>query len=211
MTRKPPRILMLDIGMVLVNLNFQPLADRMRALSGVQPAVLQAALGEGNLIRNYETGQITEENFHEEICRRLGARISWCDFLDAWYSIFDQPIIPDATLASLARIVQMWTLSNTNKLHFDFMLRHFTFLRHFEGFVLSHEVGAMKPDARIFLAALEKTRARPEDVLFVDDQEVNVQAARSLGIDAFQFRGLDDLIPALMSRGLRISQPSPTQ
>ena len=205
MTRNPPRILMLDIGMVLVTLNFQPLADRMQVLTGVQPAELQAALREGNLIQNYETGRITEEKFHEEICRRLGARISWSDFLEAWYSIFDQPIIPDDTLASLARIIPMWTLSNTNKLHFDFMLRQFTFLRHFEGFVLSHEVGAMKPDARIFLAALEKTRARPEEVLFVDDQEVNVQAARSLGIDAFQFRGLDEFIPALMSRGLLIS------
>jgi FMN phosphatase YigB (HAD superfamily) len=204
MTRNPPRILMLDIGMVLVNLNFQPLADRMRELTGVSPARLREVLGEQTLIRNYETGRITDAAFHEEICRRLDSRISWADFLEAWYSIFGQPIIPDAILASLARIVPMWTLSNTNRLHFDFMQRHFAFLGHFEGFVLSHEVGAMKPDDRIFLAALEKTRTRPEEVLFVDDQEVNVQAALSLGIDAFQFRGLDDFVPELMSRGLRL-------
>jgi len=202
MSPVPPRILLLDIGMVLVGLNFQPLAERMKALAGVQPDELQTALTQGNLVRAFETGQISGRDFHAEVCRRLGSDIPWEEFLEAWYSIFDRPIIPDEMLGALAHSLPLWALSNTNKLHFDFMMRRFTFLRHFQGFVLSHEVGALKPDARIFLAALERIGAPAGDILFVDDQEANVQAARDLGIDAFQFDGLEKFAAELQSRGL---------
>jgi len=85
-------------------------------------------------------------------------------------------------LATLAANARLWAVSNTNRTHLDFLARSFTFLRHFEGLILSYDVGALKPDLRIFQQALRKSGAPASDLLFVDDQEINVKAARTLGI-----------------------------
>ena len=60
----------------------------------------------------------------------------------------------------------------------------------------------MKPDPRIFAAALERAAAPASDALFVDDLEVNVEAARGLGIDAFRFRDKEQFVAELRARGL---------
>ncbi len=202
MSADKPRLLLLDIGMVLIELNFNPLAKTLHSLSGIAPAQLQEVLTGEGLIQKYETGQIEAAAFHQEVCRRIGADIPWPAFLDAWNSVFDKPLIPDEVLAAAARKSRLWAISNTNKLHFDYMLRNFTFLRYFEGFVLSHEVGVLKPDAGIFLQALERTQEPASAVLFVDDQEANVRAARDLGIESLQFVSPPQLAADLSARGL---------
>jgi putative hydrolase of the HAD superfamily len=53
-------------------------------------------------------------------------------------------------------------------------------------FVLSGEVGCAKPDARIYLTALDRLHADPADALFIDDQPRNVAAAIALGITGHQ-------------------------
>jgi putative hydrolase of the HAD superfamily len=188
--------------MVLVGLNFKPLAEGLHTLAGLEPDQVRNLFAAEGLIRNFETGTLSESEFYEEVCRRIGIRISWPDFLRTWCSVFERPLLPDELLAALARKTHLWALSNTNKLHFDYMLRTFTFLSHFEGFILSHQVGALKPDSRIFLQALQKTQAHPSEVLFVDDQEANVNAARELGIEAFQFHAPDQFASELKTRRL---------
>jgi putative hydrolase of the HAD superfamily len=197
-----PRFLFLDIGYVLVGLDYKHLAGRMRVLTGLEPGQVQAMLTAEGLLKKFESGKITGTEFYDEVCRRVGSRIPWQEFLELWDSVIEQPLIPDDVLLALAQSIHLWAISNTNKLHFDFMARQFTFLRHFEGLVLSHEVGALKPDKRIFLHALEKARARASEVLFVDDQEINVKAAQELGIDAFRFLNPDQFAAELKARGL---------
>ena len=202
MTPVPPRYLLLDIGMVLVNLSFAPLEEKMEALSGVEPSRLGPLLTADGLIQKFETGTIHETEFYEEVCSRIGVRIPWPEFLEAWNSIFERSLIPDPVLAQLSARTHLWVVSNTNKLHFDFMARKFSFLKYFETFVLSHEVGALKPDARIFLHVLEKAQAKPSEILFVDDQAANVHAARQLGMEAFQFVDPGHFTTEMKSRGL---------
>jgi putative hydrolase of the HAD superfamily len=197
-----PRFLFLDIGYVLVGLNYSHLASRMQALTGIEPERVQTMLAADGLLRRFETGRIAETEFYDEICQRLQTRISWQEFLELWNSVFERPLIPDEVLRALAQSIHLWIISNTNKLHYDFMTRQFTFLRHFEGLVLSHEVGALKPDKQIFLRALERTHAQPSEVLFVDDQEINVKAAQELGIDAFRFLNADQFVAELKARGI---------
>ena len=202
MTSSPPRYLLLDIGMVLVRLDFAPLEEKMQALSGLAPSRLQPLLTADGLIQKFESGAIHEREFYEDVCRRIGVRIPWPEFLEAWNSIFDRPLIPDPVLARLSAKTHLWAVSNTNKLHFDFMSRNFSFLKYFDTLVLSHEVGALKPDARVFLHVLGRAQAKPSEILFVDDQAANVQAARQLGIEAFRFVGPGHFIAEMQSRGL---------
>ncbi len=202
MRRGAIRVLLLDIGHVLVGLNYNPLIERMRALTGLTAPQLQNVLTGKGLALKFETGSMTEGEFHEEVCRRVGTCIPWRAFVEIWNSILGDPLIPDDVLVALSRNTRLWAVSNTNRLHFDFMSAHFTFLRHFEGFVLSHEVGAAKPDIRIFQCVLERTRVPAPEMLFVDDQELNLGAAAKLGIGGFRFQGLDHFIAEMRARNL---------
>jgi FMN phosphatase YigB (HAD superfamily) len=51
--------------------------------------------------------------------------------------------------------------------------------------VLSFEVGVAKPDAGIYLTALERLRVAPDEAVFVDDQAAYCDGAKTVGMDAY--------------------------
>jgi epoxide hydrolase-like predicted phosphatase len=53
--------------------------------------------------------------------------------------------------------------------------------------IYSHEVGIQKPDRRIYELACERLDVQPEEMVFLDDVEAAVAAARKLGIHAILF------------------------
>lgn len=194
---------MLDMGKVLVDFDFRNLARRMQALAGLEAEPLQAAFMDKDLALRYEAGELSDAGFHEEICRRLDRTIPFGAFADAWNSIFlPEPLLPDELLAALARTVDLWVLSNTNRLHFTYILDRYAFVRHFKGFVVSFEAGSLKPDPQIFRYALHKAAASETGTLFVDDALPNVESAQRMGIDAFQFLGTDQFAREMSARGL---------
>jgi len=74
----------------------------------------------------------------------------------------------------------------------------------FELVVDSAFVGMRKPEPEIYELTLERVRARdglaglsPGECLFVDDVEVNVDAARQLGLEAVHFRTNEQAIPEI--------------
>jgi len=60
--------------------------------------------------------------------------------------------------------------------------------------IYSHEVGVAKPEPRIFELTWERLGAPPNDIIFLDDVEVNVAAARALGLHAILFSDTNQAI-----------------
>ncbi len=60
--------------------------------------------------------------------------------------------------------------------------------------VISAEEGVMKPEARIYHIVLERLGVRPEEAVFIDDIEENVDGARKAGLHGIHFRGTDQTI-----------------
>ena len=58
----------------------------------------------------------------------------------------------------------------------------------FDALIISAEVGIMKPEPKIFQIAIEKLGVSAHEAAFVDDTPVNVDAARSLGMQGILFR-----------------------
>jgi putative hydrolase of the HAD superfamily len=58
----------------------------------------------------------------------------------------------------------------------------------FDLLVISAEVGLMKPDARIYRLALEKSASLAEESVFIDDLPANVEGARAVGMTGIQFK-----------------------
>ncbi len=60
-------------------------------------------------------------------------------------------------------------------------------LPEFDAITFSCEVGVCKPEPEIYYDCLNKLRAKPADVLFLDDRDYNVRAAEALGLHAVLF------------------------
>jgi HAD superfamily hydrolase (TIGR01549 family) len=189
-----------DLGNVLVEVDYHKFAARLTSLTGKPIEELRPAFTDGWVVR-YELGLCEEGEFLGTLCGRIG--VQQTDFLEAWTSIFaGKALIPEDVLLDLSRKYRLWIISNTNRMHFDYIRRHYGFLTYFHGLILSYEVGAAKPDPAIFKLALERAGIKPDEALFVDDQLANVEAARGIGIDAIQFLNSAQLLREFRERHL---------
>ena len=123
---------------------------------------------------------------------------------DGWPQMLREAIHESVeVLAALRRRGhRLVALTNWSAETFPVARERFAFLQWFEDIVVSGEVGLAKPDARIFRLAIERNRLDPSRTLFVDDSQVNVQAARETGLHAVHFRGAAPLREELVRLGL---------
>jgi putative hydrolase of the HAD superfamily len=73
--------------------------------------------------------------------------------------------------------------------------------------VLSCEIGLIKPDRAIYERCLEGLQVTPSEALFVDDKQINVQAARALGITSIHFQSVGQLRNELAALPFAILPP----
>lgn len=67
-----------------------------------------------------------------------------------------------------------------------------TFLPYMDGGVFSYIVKQIKPDREIFETLLEKYSLNPDECVFMDDIQANVDGAIAAGLHAFLFKGYED-------------------
>jgi putative hydrolase of the HAD superfamily len=72
---------------------------------------------------------------------------------------------------------------------------------YFNKLFFSGILGMVKPEQRVFDLVLQELGARPEQVLFVDDNLANIEAARNLGLQTLHFRPRMDLLSILVPDG----------
>ena len=98
---------------------------------------------------------------------------------------------------------RLYVLSNMSREFIDF-LRRFPVYGLFDGEVVSCEEHTVKPEPRIYEILLERYGLTPSETLFIDDREMNIEAA-ALGIHGFVFdhRDPDAACDALRRRLLQ--------
>ena len=67
----------------------------------------------------------------------------------------------------------------------------------FDHIIISAEVGAVKPEAKIYQTALEQAGVRPKEMVFVDDFAVNIEGCEKVGIKGILFRDPDSALKQL--------------
>jgi len=197
------RTIIFDLGGVIVPFDFKRGYARMERLCPYPAADIPARLRSTDLVTRFETGQIEPEAFVAELCEVLELNASYQQFCDLWTSIFlPETLIPEAFVESLKADYRLLLLSNTNAIHFEMIQRHYPLLRHFDHYVLSYKVGAMKPSPEIYQAALAQAECPAEECFFTDDLLPYVEGARRMGIDAVQFQSFAQLREDMKLRGV---------
>jgi glucose-1-phosphatase len=211
-----PRLILFDIGRVIVGLNleraFAPVAaawkrsEEPREAGETSAAKIWEAIQADAQWQAWQEGRVSPQEWHHRITRRLHIPLGFEDFCAAWNSALDpEPILGDSLFAHLGEHCRLGLLSNTDPLHSEHIERHFSFTRHFPTRVYSCRVGSSKPAAAIYKEAMRLVKAKPADTLFIDDVAEFADAARQVGMDAIHFENPVQLGRELARRGLRIS------
>ena len=69
--------------------------------------------------------------------------------------------------------------------------------KNLDGFVLSCDIKAVKPDPKMFEEILHKYQLDPVNCIFLDDVKDNTKMAESLGIKAYQVKHRSDVVDIL--------------
>jgi len=197
------KTILFDLGNVIVPFNVDLAYVRMAKLCGCPSEEIAARIRATGLVRPFEKGEIEAEPFVRELSTALRINITYREFCDWWSCVFmPEPLVPEALLEDLRSRYRLLALSNTNPIHFAMLQEAYPLLRHFDDYVLSYQVGAAKPEAKIYHEAIARAQCSPEECFFTDDLAVNVEAAREYGMDAVQFFSAEQLEGELRSRGL---------
>src|SRR5579885_252504 len=182
------KAVILDLGNVIVPVDFRRCHTALARVCAFPPEDVPKRIRATGLVERFETGDVSSEEFVRQVSAVLDMNVGVEQFWDIWSSIFGpEPLIPEEMLEALSRRRKLLLLSNTNAPHFEWIQRKFPLLRHFDTFVLSYEVGALKPMPKIYREAVARAGCAPEECFFTDDMPPYVEGARREGIDAVAF------------------------
>jgi len=206
MVERVIKTVIFDLGKVLIPFDFSRGYRAMEKLCNYPAAEIPKRIGATDLVHRFETGLVAPRDFVEQLSRILDLRVTYEQFCEIWSSIFlPATLVPESILEGLRARYRMLVLSNTNAIHFAMVREQYPMLRHFDDFVLSYEVKAMKPAPAIYLEAIARAQCRAEECFYTDDIPAYVEGARRHGIDAVQFESCEQLERDLAARDIRWS------
>jgi FMN phosphatase YigB (HAD superfamily) len=177
----------MDLGKVLIDFDLNVAIRGLEKVTTWSMSDIKLFLN-GELIRDYELGRISTPDFRRVFCEKLGILIPTEEFKELWSKMFlAEPLLSETFLQSLRRNYPLHLLSNTNELHYAFVMDRYPIMRLFEKRILSYQVGQMKPQPEIYQLAVDQSGVRAEEIFFADDRPENVEAALTLGIQAVRF------------------------
>lgn len=175
-------IVVFDLGKVLVDFDYSIAARRIAARSTQPPENLHAFLSTSPLLVDYENGALTRQEFFDAMQSATGFQGGVTEFGQFFADIFTE-IAPMIELhAELRRRgVPTYILSNTNDLAIEHIRRNFPFFKNFDGYILSYEVKALKPQAPIYHALERMTGKRGAEIIYIDDRAENIAGGAAHG------------------------------
>ncbi|MEO6671632.1 MAG: HAD-IA family hydrolase [Ferruginibacter sp.] len=87
--------------------------------------------------------------------------------------------------------IKIISVNNEAKEMNEYRIRQFKLRDLFDAFVSSCYVGLRKPDKDIFILACNLAQVNPQNALLIDDRQMFVEVAASIGLNVIRFEGLD--------------------
>ena len=200
-------IVLFDLGGVLVEYRG---VTQMGKFAGItDPEELWRRWLSCKWVRSFEAGRCSELAFAAGIVDDWQLGMSPAAYLDQFRS-WPTGVLPGAEdlVREVKRRVPVSCFSNTNALHWQYA-QTWPLMSLFDHAFLSFQMGMLKPDQDAFehvAGALGVPRGR---ILFLDDNQLNIDAALQLGFSAIRVAGVDEVRRALAE--VDLIEPSPYQ
>jgi glucose-1-phosphatase len=177
------RAVISDIGRVIVGVDVSRAMQGLSSGIALSPKEIWSAIEKDPRFPDLQDGRISARDWHLHIVRRLGANLTYDQFIQAWNAaLLPETLQPDSLWAALAKKYRLALLSNTDPIHVAHMESTFTFFKYFPIRIYSCVVGFSKPNPVIYQEALRASKVKANEAVYIDDLEENVAAAKSLGM-----------------------------
>ena len=182
---RSPSIVVFDLGKVLVDFDYSIAAGKIAAQSRKPLVEIKVLIEQSRFVIDYETGRMTRREFYERVREATGFRGTLEEFGEFFADIFTEiPPMIELHAEVRRRGIPTYIFSNTNDLAIEHVRRSFPFYANFDGYIYSYEVGAMKPDGKIYEALEKLAGRRGADVVYLDDRPENVAGGAARGWQA---------------------------
>jgi putative hydrolase of the HAD superfamily len=201
------RAVVLDYGEVLCERPNKDALQRMAQVIGIEPDRFFELYGTSR--DPYDRGAISPDEYWNDFAKRAGMRIDssvvkqlrsldtemWSGTspeMMEWVDRLNESELTTAVLSNMQHDMAAYARKN------------FPWFAHLDHQILSCEVGLIKPDPAIFRETVRRVGVRPEEALFVDDREANVNAARGTDMVAIRFQSPKQLRGELEEMGFEV-------
>lgn len=194
-----------DLGSVLVHVDIDKCLQQFAKNSAVSLTQwIEAVRTNGGIMREFDLGRITPHQFYQQTRDKLGLRLSYNEFVQVYCGIFSLNLSVVNWVKMLASKVTLSIVSNTDPLHFEYILHTFEMMSLFEKPTTSFQVGIMKPEPDIYRHAMNKIGVSPEESIFIDDRIENVEGAQAVGMYGIIYNDRTDLGKEFFRFGLKL-------
>lgn len=149
-------------------------------------------------VRSFESGMMTSSEFAKSIIKEFNLPVNEEEFIEGFMSFIKG--FYDGMEDLLRELSQSYTLallSNTSKLHWSKLCTEYDMEGMIKHNFLSYKTGINKPDKEAFLNVIRVLGTEPDKILFLDDNQLNVDAARQVGIVAHRVCGYEEVCSVL--------------
>lgn len=194
------KAIVFDMGGVLIDLDYDRCVAAYKALGFEEICDYLDPCHQKGIYGDMESGKASEDEFYDFFLSKCHAGTTRADIDACMKSFYDGP--SEKTGSLLRGLKQkgygIYMLSNNNPIMMricdsDFKKVGIGISDFFDQAFISSSMKMMKPDAAIFNEAIRRIGLKAEELLFIDDSPVNVEAARKSGMNAILYTPGQDL------------------
>ncbi len=200
------KTILFDLGNVLFLFSHERMCNQIGQLFGQPGEAIRKYLFDDGHLKAFEAGQLSETEMQRAMENAFGKRVDFDALRLAASDIFElnRPMVPIIHQLH-EQGYRLVLLSNTSVSHMEFLLERYQIMQKFDDFVLSFEVGSVKPQPAIYEAALQAILCSPAECLYTDDLLPNIQGAVPFGLKTHLFTTASTLRHALAQEGVLLN------
>ncbi|ROS89181.1 HAD family phosphatase [uncultured Duncaniella sp.] len=184
--------LLFDLGGVIMDLDRDRCVRAFERLGMKDADDFLGVYGQKGAFLALESGKIDADEFHRQVRPMIDRPEVSDEEIDNAFNEFlvGIPVTRLEALRALRKDYKIYLLSNTNPIMInsriaeEFRKEGFEMADYFDGIFTSYEAGCCKPGKEIFDYTEREGHIKPDETLFFDDSQANVDAARSYGLNA---------------------------
>lgn len=187
------RVPLFDLGNVLIQVEFRPFREWFADIVKVDSDSALARLARTEHYFRYERDELSCQEFTELIRKEFNADFSHAEFRHKFSNVFPAWIPGMIELIREMRDENqdVYVLSNTCRMHIEVLHeQNPAEMQLFTSLITSYDLGMRKPDPAIYIETARRLGVEPEQIVFFDDLEENVLAARKAGLESHIFEGV---------------------
>ena len=198
-----------DLGGVILDIDETVVYKELEKM-GIKTSELAHSKEFIEIMSKFDTGIYTAPTFRKRMKALLGLEKMTDEKFDSIWNamLLDIPRERVEAIEKVKKHYKIFLMSNTNVIHYDLYVRdlqlrfgynefdelfdksYFSFAEHLE-----------KPDPRFCELILDHEGLLPEETLFIDDTEKNINIAKSLGINTYHI-SREELVRNLFENGV---------